>query len=112
MIIESGIVTATTTDLLSGGRLNNIPYNGKLILQFQSDNADATNSYSLTVQKPDGSVPIDTQLVPAGAAGTAGVLDSREYLELAFTATQGGHFHVALTETGTAVCTWRAVLSP
>lgn len=112
MIIESGIVTATTSDLLSGGRLNNIPYNGNLVIQVLADAADATNSFAITVQKPDGSVPIDGQLVPGSNPALAGVLDSRQYLELAFQATQGGHFHITLTETGTAICTWRAVLRP
>ena len=100
MIVESGIVAATTSDLLSGGRLNNIPYNGKLVLQFCSNLLDASNFYALTIQKPDGSVPIDGQSVPANAQGATGILDSREYLELVFAATQGGHFAVSLTETG------------
>lgn len=112
MIIESGIVSATTSDLLSGGRLNNIPYNGRLVLQFLSSEADATNSFDVTIQKPNGDVPIDAQHVPGSNPALAGVLDSRQHLELVFQATQGGHFHVTLTETGTAVCTWRAVLSP
>lgn len=112
MIIESGIVAATTSDLLSGGRLNNIPYAGRLIIQVLSNLADATNYYNLTVQKPNGDVPIDGQLVPGSNPSLAGVLDSRQYLELAFDASPGGHFMITLTETGTAVCTWRAVLSP
>lgn len=112
MIVESGIITGTTSDLLSGGRLNNIPYNGTLVLQLLADNADATNSYAVTIQKPNGDVPIDAQLVPGSNPALAGVLDSRQLLELAFQATQGGHFHITLTETGTAVCTWRAVLRP
>ena len=112
MIIESGIVAATNADLLSGGRLNNIPYNGNLVLQFLADLADATNYYDLTIQLPNGQVPIDTQMVPASSSGNDGVLDSREYLEVGFAASQGGHFHVSLTENGTAVCAWRAILRP
>lgn len=112
MIIESGIVTATNTDLLSAGRLNAIPYNGTLTLQFLADLADATNSYSITIQKPNGDVPIDGQLVPGSNPSLAGVIDSRQMIELVFQASQGGHFTVSLTETGTAVCTWRAILSP
>lgn len=112
MIIESGIVTATTSDLLSGGRLNNIPYNGTLVIQLLADLADATNNYSVTVQKPNGDVPVDAQLVPGSNPSLAGTLDSRHLLEVAFQATQGGHFHITLTESGTAVCTWRAVLRP
>jgi len=112
MIIESGIVTATTSDLLSGGRLNNIPYNGTLVIQLLANLADATDNFNVTIQKPNGDVPVDGQLVPGANPSLAGVLDSRQYLELAFQATQGGHFHITLTETGTAVCTWRAVLRP
>lgn len=112
MILESGYITASNTDLLSGGRLNAIPYNGTLTLQFLSDNADATNRYTLTIQKPNGDVPVDGQLVPAHSGSVAGVLDDRELLMLTFAAPQGGHFSISLTETGTAVCTWRAILKP
>jgi len=110
MILESGIVTATTADLLSTGRLNSIPYPGVLTLQFLSQLADATNFYSVTIQEPAGDVPVDAQLVPGSNPALAGVLDDRLLLMMTFKATQGGHFTVTLTETGTAVCTWRAVL--
>lgn len=112
MIYESGIVAATTTDLLSGGRLNAIPYGGTLTLEFLSQLADATNFYTLTIQQPNGDVPIDTQVVPGCNPALVGVLDDRQLLRMSFRATQGGHFNITLTETGTAVCTWRAVLSP
>jgi len=112
MIIESGLVAASTADLLSTGRLNAIPYNGVLTLQFLADLADASNNYSLTIQKPNGDVPIDGQLVPAANPTADGVLDDRQMLEVAFQATQGGHFTVTLTETGTTVLTWRAILKP
>lgn len=112
MIIESGIVVASTTDLLSGGRLNALPYSGSLTLQLLASDADATNNYTVTIQKPNGDVPIDAQLVPGANPSLAGVIDSRQMLELTFQATQGGHFNISLTETGTAVCTWRAILAP
>lgn len=112
MILESGIVTASNTDLLSGGRLNAIPYNGTLTLQFLSNLADGTNQYTVTIQKPNGDVPVDAQLVPGNNPSLAGVLDDRQLLQFSFRATIGGHFAVALTESGTAVCTWRAVLKP
>lgn len=112
MILESGIVSATTTDLLSGGRLNAIPYNGQLTLEFLSQLADATNYYTLTIQKPNGDVPVDAQLVPGCNPALAGVLDERQLLRMTFGATIGGHYTVSLTETGTAVATWRAILRP
>lgn len=112
MILESGIVSATTADLLSGGRLNAIPYNGTLTMQFLADLCDASNQYALTIQKPNGDVPIDGQLVPANAWGVDGVIDERQVLQLTFRAAQGGHFNVTLTETGTAVCAYRLILRP
>lgn len=111
-IIEVGIVTATTADLLSTGRLNAIPFNGTLTLSFQSQLADATNSYALTIQEPAGDVPVDGQLVPGTNPALAGILDERQLFRVSFRAPQGGHFTVTLAESGTAVCIWMAVLSP
>ncbi len=112
MIYEGGIVSASNTDLLSGGRLNSIPYFGKLTLEFLSQLSDATNYYELTIQLPNGDVPVDTQLVPGSNPALAGVLDEWQLLRMSFSASAGGHFNVSLTETGTAVCTWRAILLP
>lgn len=111
-ILEIQIISATNTDVLSVGRLNAIPYNGILTLDFLSDLGTAAANYSLTVQLPNGDVPIDSQQVPAGSAAVVGVLDERELLRVRYRATQGGHFVVSLTETGTAVCTFRASLGP
>lgn len=112
MIFESSLIAATNTDVLSVGRLNAIPYNGQLELVFLSDLGDASNFYSLTIQLPNGDVPVDAQRVFAGSAGTDMTVDTRESMRFKFRATQGGHFVVSLTETGTAVCAFIAILSP
>lgn len=112
MILESGIVTASNTDLLGTGRLNAIPYNGTLTLDVLANLNDGTNGYTLTIQLPNGDVPVDAQAVPGSNPSLAGVLDERQLLRIAFPAPQGGHVTIALTEAGTAVCAWRAVLSP
>ncbi len=112
MIFESTNILATNTDVLSVGRLNSIPYNGKLTLRFLADLATAAAQYVLTIQKPDGDVPVDGQLVNASSSGADGVMDERELLQFTFDATQGGHFVVSLTETGTAVCMFQAILRP
>lgn len=112
LIYESSIISATNLDVLAGGRLNAIPFSGKLTLQFQSDLADASNNFSLTLQEPGGAVPVDSQLVPGTTAVDIGILDSRQLLSFTFLATIGGHFVVSLTETGTAVCMFRAILRP
>jgi len=110
LIYESSIISATNTDVLSVGRLNSIPFQGMLTLQFQADLADATNNFSLTLQEPGGEVPVDGQLVPGTAPSDIGILDTRQLLSFTFRATLGGHFVVSLTENGTAVCTFRAIL--
>lgn len=112
MIYESEVLTATDADVLNGGRLNAIPYNGTLTLDFLADLANATNSWSLTIQLPNGDVPVDSQIVPGSNPSLGGVLDDRQLLRFTFPATQGGHFTVSLTETGTAICTYRAILRP
>lgn len=112
MIFEQSLISATNTDVLSAGRLNAIPYNGSLTLQFLADLADASNFYTLTIQKPNGDVPVDSQIVSASSSAADLVMDSREVLSFTFRAPQGGHFTVSLTETGTAVCGFRAILRP
>ncbi len=112
MIFESTLISATNTDVLSVGRLNSIPYAGKLTLRFLADLGTAAANYVLTLQLPDGSVPVDAQTVPASAAGADMSMDEREVLQFTFPAINGGHFTVSLTETGTAVCAFQAILRP
>ncbi len=112
MIFESQIIAATNTDVMSVGRLNAIPYNGQLTLRFLADLGTAAANYSLTLQKPNGDVPVQSQQVNSGSAAIVGVMDERELLQFTFQATQGGHFVVSLTETGTAVCVFQAILRP
>ncbi len=112
MIFESQIITATNTDVLSVGRLNAIPYGGVLTLLFLSDLGTAAANFSLTLQKPNGDVPVQSQQVNSSSHAIAGIMDEREALMFQFQATQGGHFVVSLTETGTAVCVFQAILRP
>lgn len=110
MIFESSLVSATNLDILSVGRLNAIPYNGVLTLRFLADLGDVTNFYTLTIQQPNGDVPVDAQRVWASGAGVDGLVDEREVMQFTFNATQGGHFVVSLTEGGTATCAFVAML--
>jgi len=112
MIQEIGIVAATTADLLSAGRLNAIPYNGTLVIELLSDLGTAAANYTVTIQLPGGDVPIDAQQVPSGNPAVVGVLDERQLLRHQYKASQGGHFTITLTETGTAVCAYRVTLLP
>jgi len=112
MILESAVISASDTDILNGTRLNAIPYNGTLTFEVQADVNNAGNNFALTVQLPNGDVPIDGQPVPATNPALGGVLDERTLLRIQFPATQGGHFNISMVETGTVLGVWRAVLSP
>jgi len=112
MIFEQNIIVGTDVDVLNGTRLNAIPYNGTLTCQFSANLANATNSWALTIQLPNGDVPVDSQIIGGTNPALDGVLDERTLLQFTFPATQGGHFTISLTETGTAIAIWRAVLRP
>jgi len=116
VIYLTGIEAASSTDLLLNTRLSSIPYSGAgIIIQMQANLANATNQFTVTIQLPDGKVPVDTQVVPCGQPVEevlGGVLNNQYLTEWAFPAPQGGHFTIAVTETGAAILTWRIVLSP
>ncbi len=116
MIYLTGIETASNTDLLLNTRLSSIPYSGAgVIIQMQTNLANATNQFTCTIQLPDGKVPVDTQVVPCGRPVEevlGGVLNNQFLTEWAFPAPQGGHFTISVAETGAAILTWRIVLSP
>jgi len=115
MIYLTGFEAATNTDILLNTRLSSIPHSGSLTIQCLANLNNATNSYAITIQLPAGDVPVDSQRVSSGQeveGALGGQLDSRLLDQWTFQATQGGHFTISFTETGTAVLTWRVVLRP
>jgi len=115
MIYLTGFEAASNADILNDTRLSSIPAPGSLTVQCLSNLNNATNFYSITIQLPDGKVPVDGQRVSAGQeveGALGGQLDNRLLDQWTFPASQGGHFTISFTETGTAVCTWRVVLRP
>ncbi len=115
MIYLTGFEAASNTDILNDTRLSSIPYGGQLTIQALANLNNATNRFTITIQLPDGKVPVDGQRVSAGQeveGALGGQLDSRLLDQWTFPAAQGGHFTVSFTETGTAVVTWRVVLRP
>ncbi len=114
MIYLTGFESASAADILAGTRLSSIPYGGALTIQASSNANNAANNYVMTIQLPDGSVPVDGQRVTAGdsAVVLGGTLDSRTLDQWTFAATLGGHFTISFVETGAALVTWRIVLRP
>ncbi len=114
MIYLRSTIVATLSDLLNNTRLSSIPFNGTLVVQAQANLGNATNNFAITIQLPNGEVPVDAQQVGCGDELDAlgGQLDTRYLDQWSFPAPQGGHFTISLTETGTAICTTRVVLRP
>ncbi len=116
MIYLGATITATDADILNNTRLSSVPYSGGMLTILAMANLNnATNNFVMTIQLPDGSVPVDGQPVLAGQeveGALGGQLDSRLMMQFTFPAPQGGHFTIAFTETGAAILTWVAVLRP
>lgn len=115
MIYLTFNLAATNNDLLLNTRLSSIPHNGVLTIQALANLSNLTNFYGITIALPDGNIPVDLQSVSAGQeveGALGGQLDNRLLDQWSFPASQGGHFTVGLTETGTAVCRIRVVLRP
>jgi len=109
VIIVTGQEAATNADVLQASRLQNMPSNGLLTLECQSDLNVAANNYTVDMQLPDGSTPMNAIQVPAG---TVGQLDERTKLLFSVPIGVGGHCVIGFTETGTTIVTWRITFSP
>lgn len=110
MIIEGGLISATTADILNGTRLGNAPRDGTLTLQMQAADGVAANHYLATVQLPSGDNPLSSVPVPCGAvAGLAGIIDDNEMLGVEFAVQQGGQTTFSVVEVGDTEMSWRAI---
>lgn len=110
-ILLTGLEAATNTNVLANSRLETIPA-GATFLTFRcsANLGDATNSYALTIELPNGLIPVDGQQVPANGDGATGVLDERTLMQWTWPAIPGGRFIVSVAETGTALFFWLAQL--
>ncbi len=111
-IYERTVIVATNTDIMSTGRLNSIPYNGKLTIRLQADLANATNAWTFDVQLPDGENPVAAQTVPGINPSLGGVIDERMCWAATYSVPQGGHVTLSMTEVGTAIATIELILRP
>lgn len=113
VIIETGSVTGTNTDLLTSTRLQTAPSDGSMLFQVQAGDNAAANNYKVDIQLPDSDVPLIAQNVPAGMTiGVSGQLDDRFMLQYLAQVGKGGRVVFGLTETGDAEAEWRVVFTP
>lgn len=114
MIVLAGLEAASNTDILQGTRLQTVPSNGSLLFELQAADGVAANNYTVDIQLPDGSTPLNGTVIPAnsGTAGVAGIINERDALKLRFRIGQGGHCVFACTETGDSELAWRVTFQP
>lgn len=111
MIVETYHLTASNTDVLvAPSRLAAIPYAGVLVLELQASENTATNNFEITVQLPNGDVPVQDVRIYDGA--TLGGMNADDKYSLSFPVAQGGHLLLSATETGTATLDIRCTLMP
>lgn len=113
LIMLSGFEAATNAAILNDTRLQTVPHNGWLSFEVIAADNVAANSYTISIQLPDNSTPLNNVLVPGGAsAGLAGVMDERLSLKLRFRISQGGTCLFSCVETGDTEMFWRVVFTP
>ena len=114
IIIDSGLESASNTDILQGGRLQTVPRRGTMLFLLAASDNNATNNFTVSIQLPDGRTPMNGVRVPQGqdTAGTVGIL--RDGFLLAYEAiiNQGGHTVFSCTETGDTELFWRIIYTP
>lgn len=108
IITVTGLEAATSSDVLQATRLQTVPSNGILLVEFLAGDNDATNFFISSLQLPSGGTPFTGMRVPGAAtANLAGTMDERLSYKGAFKIQQGGHAVLDFTEAGTAVVFWR-----
>jgi hypothetical protein len=111
-IILSSIESASNSDILQGTRLQTVPAGGVLTFELQSQDNDATNNFTVSVQMPNGDTPMNNTRVPGTSVADTGIIDERQNLTVSFPIMQGGHCVFSCTETGTTVLAWRVTYTP
>ncbi len=113
VIVLSQLLIASNTDILNSTRLQTVPANGTLTFLMSASDAIAANNYTVSIQMPDGSTPLDGVLVPqGGAAGVTGLLDERTLLGYTGYVEAGGHAVFAVVETGDTEFMFRVIYKP
>lgn len=115
-ISETYRISGDNTDVLAApSRLQSIPFAGSMIVEASSTASTATNNFTLTIELPNGEIPVEANIVPYnGFSATNDVLhnDTEATYVIPIPARAiGGHVLISADETGTAVLFIRVSLS-
>lgn len=104
LIKESFSLVASDADILAApSRLAAIPSNGQLTVEVSVTDNDSVNFGQLTVQLPNGDIPLQLVTIPISGNTTDGMLDSNTEMIIIMEVTQGGHVLLQYVENGTVV---------
>lgn len=103
IISETYAGAADDADLLKApSRLQVIPFNGRMSLEISATKCDETDFVQLTIQQPDGEVPIEDARVPAnGYSDSSDVLHNDTETIFQIDVIEQGHLIIKLDVTGT-----------
>jgi hypothetical protein len=103
LIKESFVLTASNTDVLvAPSRLTSAPRAGTMTLEISATDSDPTNYGTITLQLPNGDVPLEDLVIPQNGYSTAdGVIHDDTAIQISFGVAQGGHVLLSYTENGT-----------
>lgn len=116
-IVEFFSGSGAVTNLLSApSRLDSLPYAGTLTLEFSATENNGSRSFAMTIQPPEGELPMDNVKIPAnGFSTTDNVLHNDTETIISFPdIPQGGHFNIDIASNGSGGAQWcvRATLTP
>lgn len=106
-IVVSNIISATDLNILSGTRLATAPGAGVLLVEFQAQKADATDSWAIDITLPGGDSPLKGMIAPATPEQVAGVIRDGQKFMAYYLINSGGSFSIGATLTGTNVLAYR-----
>jgi len=107
IVIVSGQEAASNTDILQGTRLQTIGP-GRLTVELQASDNDATNNFTASLLLASGGAPMDATRVPCGnSTGLAGTIDDRTALVTVYRIRKTGHVTLSCIEAGSAELSWR-----
>jgi hypothetical protein len=111
-IILSSLESSSNSDILQGTRLQTVPSGGVLTFELQAELNDPSNSFTVSVQMPNGDTPLNNVRVPGTSVQDTGIIDERQNLTVSFPINQGGHCVFSCTETGSNNLAWRVTYTP
>ena len=110
IIVVTGLLSASDSDVLNNTRLQTVPMGGMLTFEFQTSAFTAADQGAISLQMPNGDTPMNNQPIPAGV--TSGSLNLNDKTQISQIVAQGGHTVFGVAITGTCDLVYRVTYTP